>query len=282
MATPGVGRKERLSGRHADFRPRARPCVGAGGFAKGSISPPMGWRRGRARRGDDAVPRAGRLPDPRTAMSIHGHMMVPSPGGADVSGSMRALLRASTAALHAVVDARFAPMLDAGEAGYRSFLLASAAAVFPLEQALLAAGVGSHPAGLDAANPRRGPARRSRRSRRHRRRGRDSAAARGSGPHVRRALCPRRIPARRQAAGPRSARGRQHAGSGRHALPASRRGSPVVAIIPGASGILAGRAGSAPTRPSPAQEWRSPCSSPGVPKPGFAPVGVAAETADAD
>jgi len=53
---------------------------------------------------------------------------------------MRALLRASTAGLHAVVDARFAPMLGSGEAGYRSFLLASAAAVFPLEQALLAAG----------------------------------------------------------------------------------------------------------------------------------------------
>jgi heme oxygenase len=54
---------------------------------------------------------------------------------------MRALLRASTTGLHAVVDARFAPMLGSGEAGYRSFLLASAAAVFPLEQALLAAGV---------------------------------------------------------------------------------------------------------------------------------------------
>ena len=56
---------------------------------------------------------------------------------------MRSLLRASTAGLHAVVDARFAPMLDAGEAGYRSFLLATAAAVFPLEQSLLAAGVGA-------------------------------------------------------------------------------------------------------------------------------------------
>ena len=67
--------------------------------------------------------------------------MVPLPDGADVSGSMRALLRASTAGLHAVVDARFAPMLGCGEAGYRSFLLASAAAVFPLEQALLAADV---------------------------------------------------------------------------------------------------------------------------------------------
>jgi heme oxygenase len=68
-------------------------------------------------------------------------MMVPSPGGADVSGSMRALLRASTMGLHAVVDARFAPMLGAGETGYRSFLLASATAVFALEQALLAADV---------------------------------------------------------------------------------------------------------------------------------------------
>jgi heme oxygenase len=34
-------------------------------------------------------------------------------------------------------------MLGSGEAGYRSFLLASAAAVFPLEQALLAADVGA-------------------------------------------------------------------------------------------------------------------------------------------
>ena len=56
---------------------------------------------------------------------------------------MRSLLRASTMELHAAVDSRFAPMLDAGEAGYRSFLLASAAAVFPLEQSLLAAGVGA-------------------------------------------------------------------------------------------------------------------------------------------
>jgi heme oxygenase len=70
-------------------------------------------------------------------------MMVSSSGRAIVPGSMRALLRASTAGLHAAVDARFAPMLDAGEAGYRSFLLASAAAVFPLEQALLTAGVDS-------------------------------------------------------------------------------------------------------------------------------------------
>ena len=67
--------------------------------------------------------------------------MVPLPDEADVPGSTRALLRASTARLHAVVDARFAPMLRSGEAGYRSFLLASAAAVFPLEQALLAADV---------------------------------------------------------------------------------------------------------------------------------------------
>src|SRR4029077_10635420 len=141
MATPEADGKNGFPGRHADFRPRARSCVGAGGFAKARFPPPMGWRRGRARRGDDAVPRAGRLPDPRTAMSIHGQMMVPFPDGADVSGSMRALLRASTARLHAVVDARFAPMLGSGETGYRSFLLASATAVFPLEQALLAADV---------------------------------------------------------------------------------------------------------------------------------------------
>ena len=47
-------------------------------------------------------------------------------------------------------------MLDAGEAGYRSFLLAAAAAVFPLEHALLTAGVDSSCFGLDEANPRRG------------------------------------------------------------------------------------------------------------------------------
>ncbi len=241
MATPGRTEK-RLSGRHADFRPRARPCVGAGGFAKRSLSPPMGWQRGRARRGDDAVPRAGRLPDPRTAMSIHGHMMVPSPGGADVSGSMRSLLRASTMELHAAVDSRFAPMLDAGEAGYRSFLLASAAAVFPLEQSLLAAGVGAllpdwtrrtRAAALradltdlgitDVAAATAPPL---------------AGAARMFG-----ALYVLEGSRLGQAAGPRSARGRQHAGSGRHALPASRGRSPVVAIIPDTSGILAGRAG---------------------------------------
>ena len=81
------------------------------------------------------------FPTRELRLSIHGQLMVPLPHGADVSGSMRARLRASTADLHAVVDARFAPMLGCGEAGYRSFLLASAAAVFALERALLAADV---------------------------------------------------------------------------------------------------------------------------------------------
>jgi hypothetical protein len=202
MATPGSDGKNDFPGATPIFDHEHAPASVQAGSRRARFSPPMGWQRGRARRGDGAVPRAGRLPDPRTAMSIHGHMMVPSPGGADVSGSMRSLLRASTAGLHAVVDARFAPMLDAGEAGYRSFLLASAAAVFPLEQALLTAGVDLLLPDWTRPNPRRGPARRSHRSRHHRRRARDSAAARGSGRHVRHALCPRRIPARRQAAGP--------------------------------------------------------------------------------
>ena len=239
MATPQADGKYGSPGLHADFRPRARPCVGAGGFAKGSVFSADGWRWGRARRGDDAVPRAGRLPDPRTAMSIHGHMMVPSPGGADVSGSMRSLLRAATMGLHAVVDARFAPMLDAGEAGYRSFLLASAAAVFPLEQALLTAGV-------DSLLPDW-----TRRTRAEALRAdladlgiTDVAAApappiAGAARMFGALYVLEGIPARRQAVGPRSARGQRHAGSGRYALPASRRGPPVVAIIPGASGILA-------------------------------------------
>jgi heme oxygenase len=141
MATPGSDGKNDFPGATPIFDHEHALASVQAGSRRARFSPPMGWQRGRARRGDGAVPHAGRLPDPRTAMSIHGHMMVPSPGGADVSGSMRSLLRASTAGLHAVVDARFAPMLDAGEAGYRSFLLASAAAVFPLEQALLTAGV---------------------------------------------------------------------------------------------------------------------------------------------
>ncbi len=55
--------------------------------------------------------------------------------------SMREKLRASTAALHAAVDARFAPLMTGGMAGYRQFLHASAAAILPLETALSAAGV---------------------------------------------------------------------------------------------------------------------------------------------
>jgi heme oxygenase len=51
---------------------------------------------------------------------------------------VRSALRTSTTSLHAAIDARFSQMLETGEAGYRNFLAASAAAVFPLEAALCA------------------------------------------------------------------------------------------------------------------------------------------------
>jgi heme oxygenase len=57
------------------------------------------------------------------------------------SGSIRELLRSATASDHAQVDQRFAPLLVQGFAGYREFLRLSAAAVLPLEQALVEAGV---------------------------------------------------------------------------------------------------------------------------------------------
>ena len=158
--------------------------------------------------------------------------MVPFPDGADVSGSMRALLRASTAGLHSVVDARFAPMLGSGEAGYRSFLLASAAAVFPLEQALLAADVGAILP--DWAQRARTAAlrRRSRRSRRRRRAGRTAAAAGGGGPPIWRALCPK-APARRKLSPPQLlARGSSRV---RHATAFRASKVAVVAIVPRAS-----------------------------------------------
>jgi heme oxygenase len=50
--------------------------------------------------------------------------------------SARGYLRQATADLHAKVDARFAPLLEGDEVGYHQFLLRSAAAVLPLEQAL--------------------------------------------------------------------------------------------------------------------------------------------------
>ena len=58
-----------------------------------------------------------------------------------LAGSLRGHLRASTADLHADVDALFAPLVAHGFAGYRSFLLRSAAALLPLEHALGAARV---------------------------------------------------------------------------------------------------------------------------------------------
>jgi heme oxygenase len=57
------------------------------------------------------------------------------------SKSVRETLRAATADLHAAIDARFAPLIGAGAAGYREFLGASAAAIVPLERALGAANV---------------------------------------------------------------------------------------------------------------------------------------------
>ena len=60
-------------------------------------------------------------------------------------GPVRELLRAQTATDHANADARFSTSIDAGAAGYGEFLRLSAAAIYPLEQALTegdVAGVG--------------------------------------------------------------------------------------------------------------------------------------------
>jgi heme oxygenase (biliverdin-IX-beta and delta-forming) len=54
---------------------------------------------------------------------------------------IREILRHATAEHHAAVDRRFAPLIASGIAGYVEFLLASAAAVIPLERALTARGV---------------------------------------------------------------------------------------------------------------------------------------------
>jgi heme oxygenase (biliverdin-IX-beta and delta-forming) len=56
-------------------------------------------------------------------------------------GSVRHLMRTETAADHAKVDAYFAPLIAAGDAGYRDFLRLSAIALCPLEHALAEAGV---------------------------------------------------------------------------------------------------------------------------------------------
>jgi heme oxygenase len=57
--------------------------------------------------------------------------------------SIRTLLRQATATLHEQLDARVMRMLAGGEPGYAAFLRGSAAAVFPLENALEAARVAS-------------------------------------------------------------------------------------------------------------------------------------------
>jgi heme oxygenase (biliverdin-IX-beta and delta-forming) len=54
---------------------------------------------------------------------------------------IRDILRHATAEHHAAVDRRFAPLIAQGMSGYVEFLLASAAAVIPLERALTARGV---------------------------------------------------------------------------------------------------------------------------------------------
>jgi heme oxygenase len=56
-------------------------------------------------------------------------------------GSVRMLLRSTTAEDHAAIDARFGRLIADGAAGYREFLRRSAAAVRPLEQALREIGV---------------------------------------------------------------------------------------------------------------------------------------------
>ncbi|WP_128290990.1 MULTISPECIES: biliverdin-producing heme oxygenase [Afifella] len=55
--------------------------------------------------------------------------------------SVRALLHAATAELHAEVEARLNPMLVQGETGYASFLRANAAAILPVEETLEIAGI---------------------------------------------------------------------------------------------------------------------------------------------
>jgi heme oxygenase len=57
--------------------------------------------------------------------------------------SIRALLRQATTALHAELDTRVTSLLAGGELGYAAFLRGSAAATFPIEYALEAAGVAS-------------------------------------------------------------------------------------------------------------------------------------------
>ncbi len=64
----------------------------------------------------------------------------PSGGGSEAL-SLRHHLRSATAALHERVDAYFAQFLQQGDKGYERFLLSSASAILPLEDALDKAGV---------------------------------------------------------------------------------------------------------------------------------------------
>ena len=57
------------------------------------------------------------------------------------ASSARGYLRAATNDLHTRLDARLAPLVLRGDAGYREFLFRSAMALLPVEQALNKAGV---------------------------------------------------------------------------------------------------------------------------------------------
>jgi heme oxygenase len=59
----------------------------------------------------------------------------------DAAWSARSRLRAATADLHTELDTGLAPLIEHGDAGYARFLLRTAAALLPLEQALERANV---------------------------------------------------------------------------------------------------------------------------------------------
>ena len=174
MATPEADGKNGFPGRHADFRPRARPCVGAGGFAKGSIFSADGMATG-----------------PRTARRRCCAACRPTSRSANCDVNPRAhdgslSRRSRCLGLDALASARF----DRGASCRRGRPVCSHARCrrsrlpfLPacLRSRRLSAGAGPARGGggrllpdWTQANPRRGPARRSHRSRHHRRRGRDS------------------------------------------------------------------------------------------------------------
>src|SRR5262245_8792706 len=63
------------------------------------------------------------------------------PRDRDIAGSARGHLRAATSDLHAALDARLAPLVGRGDAAYGKFLLVSATALLPIEQALREANI---------------------------------------------------------------------------------------------------------------------------------------------